>query len=682
MGQPTSPTAPCPTGSARAFPPPLDVHIGLVSSSLGTFGANGCPDPTAATACGPGKTNDDHGHLVTRSDPCGAGAPVSTYQSEGFLAWDPAQTLVPPGVPDVATLVSDTSSLVTGDGQFGCGFESQNESWYRFLVDPTPYATIALNGQTAVPSGTDTTLLQQRADFLRPDSLLTIIEVTDETDTSIQEVGIYPLFAQTEVNGMAFHLPHATTACTKPPPALGPLDPCCSSCGEATPPGCTADPACEAPNNVYTDATENISIRAFGLSGGLMSHKARYGIEFFYPPSRYVNALTSATVANAMGVQVPNPVFAGGRSPELVFYATITGVPWQLIARQDANGTPDLLGGVSALDPTKVGGFKTGAELSLTDPKGHTYWDDVVGDPEHYVLPLSPYMQESTVPRTGVDPITNQAILPVTSATNDAVNGHERTIPTPAGDIEYACIFPLPAADYIDCSMPGAECDCPEQATTNNPLCSPNPNDSGHLTLQTSAKAYPGVKNLAIAKGMGNQGVVASICAAQVTDPTSADYGYRPAVKAILDAIETTFRPLCFPKTLTPEASGQVACTILAASTQAPCACDPPGRALVPVADQCLVDEAKMNPLYPSYNWSCFCEIPQTTGSALTDCQDDVTVMSSTNGWCYVDAMTTPPLGNPALVAQCPAAEKRQLRFVNAGTPASGETIFLSCAGP
>lgn len=55
--------------------------------------------------------------------------------------------------------------------------------------------------------------------------------------------------------------------------------------------------------------------------------------------------------------------------------------------------------------------------------------------------------------------------------------------------------------------------------------------------------------------------------------------------------------------------------------------------------------------------------------------------MSSTNGWCYVDPTGSPALGNPALVAHCPASDQRQVRFVNAAAPTAGETIFLSCAG-
>jgi hypothetical protein len=71
----------------------------------------------------------------------------------------------------------------------------------------------------------------------------------------------------------------------------------------------------------------------------------------------------------------------------------------------------------------------------------------------------------------------------------------------------------------------------------DNPLCSPNPNDSMNPTLQTSLAAYPALKHLAIAKGLGAQGIVASICPAQLTDPTSADYGYLAAAQTIVQQV-------------------------------------------------------------------------------------------------------------------------------------------------
>jgi hypothetical protein len=518
----------CPTGTQRDFPPVYDVHVGMVTSSLGTFGADGCPEkPPSACPTSPNTPNDDHGHLVTRTDPCAAGD-VPSYQNEGFLAWDPQMKLTPPGETQLGSttnpgLVKSIHDVVIGAGQDGCGFESQNEAWYRFLVDPAPYQTITLSNNQVVTSGTDNTLLTQRSEFMRPDSLLAIIQLTDENDCSIKEFSSYPLFAAPEI-----HLPHPRQDCI----TKGPTDPCCASCGQATPPGCAADPLC-ASSPSYTAADENTPLRAFGL----ISHKQRYGIEFFYQPSRYVQALTSATVMNGMGMTVPNPIFAGGRSPSNVFYAAIVGVPWQLIARQK-NGMPDLVNGVSAVDATQVGGFKTAKELDLQDPKGNTFWDDIAGDPENYVSAKSPFMVESTSPRTGVDPITNIAITPPGSATPNAINGAEYTIATPPSDIEYACTFALPQP--IDCSQNAVFCDC--FGNNDKPICAPNPGNANLPTLQVAAKAYPGTKHLAIAKGLADQGMVASICPKQLTDATQPDFGYRPAAKTIIDRLKIRIR--------------------------------------------------------------------------------------------------------------------------------------------
>ena len=323
--QPGGPLAKCPDGSQREFPAVLDVHVGMVTSSLGSFGANGCPDsvPAACPGGGADTSNDDHGHLVTRTSAC-SNANVPTYQGDGFLAWDPALTQEPPGeanigdptaTPPVPGLETSFQDLVTGAGQTGCGFESQNEAWYRFLVDPSPYKAIDLNGPntTVQTSGIDSTLVDQRAAFLRPDSLLAIILLTDETDTSIKQYGQFPIDAQVTTGGNdpgIFHLPLPRQDCQ----TKGPLDRCCVSCGEPTPSGCDPDPTCTVNGKVamYTDQTENINIRAFGLSGGKMSQKARYGIEFFYQPSRYVDALTSSMVPDAAGNMVPNPIFARG----------------------------------------------------------------------------------------------------------------------------------------------------------------------------------------------------------------------------------------------------------------------------------------------------------------------------------------------------------------------------------
>ncbi len=538
----------------------------------------------------------------------------------------------------------------------------------------------------------DTTLLAQRKDFLRSDSLLAIINVTDETDTSlVHDQGSFaPLFAEE-----GDFMPTARSECSNP--AKGPDDPCCSSCGLPVPDGCPVDPSCAA-TPFYTAETDNFYLHAFGL----ITHKERYGVEFFYPPSRYVNALTSPVIANDDGVLVPNPIYsvldptqtsATVRDPTLVFYATITGVPWQLIARQTANGTPDLVNGVSALDPTAIGGFKTAAELDLRDAKGNTFWDDIVGNPEKYQPALSPFMVESTGPRHGVDPITG---VTVALGTANAMNGGERPIgPPPAGDIEYACTFPLAASQQINCAG-NSECDCfigTVGATVvdkgdGNPICGPNPADLDPTTnqprnsLQIKAKAYPGIKNLAIAQGMGDQGIAASICPAQLTDatPGRVDYGYRPAVKAIIDRLKQAIGGQCLQRSLTPDATGQVSCLVLEARDTggAACTCDGPARSFASQEQQPAITEAQQE--NPDTASECYCVINQTpAGPAQTSCQNDV-LDPQAAGWCYVDDSGIAPLGNPEIVARCPATEKREVRFVGQGVPATGATTFILCA--
>ncbi len=39
-------------------------------------------------------------------------------------------------------LIGDFSQVVQGAGIWGCGIESQLESWYRFLIQPDPYQSL------------------------------------------------------------------------------------------------------------------------------------------------------------------------------------------------------------------------------------------------------------------------------------------------------------------------------------------------------------------------------------------------------------------------------------------------------------------------------------------------------------------------------------------------------------
>ncbi len=673
--QPGGPLDKCTAGSQREFEPVLDIHVGLISSSLGSFGTNGCPETPSTFQPYGNPTMNDHGHLLSRADAASPGVNGPTYQGLGFLAWDPGGNDKPPGEPNLGLtgpgLVTNLRAMILGDGQLGCGYESQNEAWYRFLVDPTPYQSISFPNGSVVTSDIDTDLIAERKSFLRPDSLLAIINVTDETDTSVKELGGFPLFTEQE------HMYRARAECAK-----SPTDPCCASCAATPQPAnCPVDPLCVSKPR-YDDTEENIEIRAFGL----MSHQVTYGADFFYPPSRYVDALTSTTVTDANGKTVPNPIYsvldttsgdADVRDPSLVFYATITGVPWQLIARQK-DGVPDLVNGVSSLDPTQVGGFKSSAELSVADGKGHTAWDYIVGDPEKFVAPLSPFMQEKGTQRTGTDPLTGTSVT-LPGGTDNPINGHERTIPQPPGDIEYACIFPV--LEPINCADPAVTtCDCLASTPADNPLCAPNSLDPDPVTnqprrtQQIAAKAYPGIKNLAIAKGMKDQGIAASICASQLkTD--GPDYGYRPAMRAIIDRLKSVIGGQCLPRQLFPDAAGQVPCVVLEANKAGSpaCACTGVARQVVDDVHQHAIQEVQLQDA--STVGDCFCEVTPTTGAAVAACQQD-DESGATNGWCYVDETH----GDAALVTKCPASEKQQVHFVGAGRASNGAADFIICS--
>jgi hypothetical protein len=49
-------------------------------------------------------------------------------------------------------------------------------------------------------------------------------------------------------------------------------------------------------------------------------------------------------------------------------------------------------------------------------------------------------------------------------------------------------------------------------------------------------------------------------------------------------------------------------------------------------------------------------------------------------GWCYIDP--NQGLGDPSLVATCPAGQKQILRFVGSDTPSNGAMVLIACGAP
>jgi hypothetical protein len=339
-------------------------------------------------------------------------------------------------------------------------------------------------------------VLRQRADFLRQDSLVVIVMLTDENDCSVRDGGQSYLALQGLDGTAHFHLARGTEACKSDPHGTG-----CKSCWEANP---NDHPECASgwPNPSRDD---DLNVRCY-------RQKERFGVDFLQPVERYIAALTDTHLSDG----TVNPLFCRARSADgrtcilpmrsrtQVVLAAIVGVPWQSIAQ----------------DPQDLGaGYKASDELD---------WDLILGDPKANFEPLDPLMVESIEPRTGVHPVTGEELASPGRGLRNSINGSEFLNPA-RNDLQYACIFELP--EPIDCSLPenASGCDCKD--AQQSPLCW---NGASYGTTQSYAKAYPGRRHLSVLRGIGSQAVLASICAPNLTNPNAADYGYGPALDALM----------------------------------------------------------------------------------------------------------------------------------------------------
>jgi hypothetical protein len=199
-----------------------------------------------------------------------------------------------------------------------------------------------------------------------------------------------------------------------------------------------------------------------------------------------------------------------------------------------------------------------------------------------------------------------------------------------------------------------------------------------YSTTQSRAKAYPGTRHLEAMRGMGDQGVVASICPAVTDgDKNAADYGYNPAVDALVDRMRAKLRGPCLPVSL-KMTGNKVSCALLEGfpAGDGPCNCENdaryPGRVAAP--DALVTPEMKS--LY-----GCVCQVAQLDGTALASCQNDAVMAAAANGWCYVDpAQATGDASGPCtMVGSCSEGERRLIRFSATARPRPGATAFLSC---
>ena len=691
-GTPQDPAVKCPGDSTREFTPIRNIHIGVITSSLGGHGAVNCDGTTPGVR---GEQENDKGHLIATRPRFGA--ELAKYpgaqpaEAAGFLDWNPTTR---PGQA-IGPFNNSFQAMVTASSEFGCGYEAQLEAIYRFLIDPKPYERIDIGpcsaqntNDCAFPSGVDQNVLNQRKEFLRPDSLVAIIMVTDENDCSIieKQQGYYAARADD------IDLPRATAECTANPNSA-----CCRSCISGNPPGCAPDPACAANNGATPDDLDPPNLRCF-------NQKKRFGLDFLYPTARYVNALKNPRICtsrddlladgcpdgdgNGQPDVFTNPLFddlkgAGAlpRDPSLIFFAGIVGVPWQDIQAIDKIDED----GNKVAYPTNELHYKV-ADRMATDGT----WDTILGNsnPPNGVAPIAPkntLMVESIGARGGNDG-QGRALAPSSApALANPVNSHEWGN-TRQDDLMYACVFKLKTPR--DCEAiskqpePRPGCDCEElRANDNNPLCQ-NPQTNGYEKNQYFAKAYPGLRELQVLKDYGKNSIVASICARNLTDSNAQDYGYRPAVDSIVDRLKEALTGRCLPRELVADEQGKVPCSVIEVRPQG-AICDgarnrtPADANIAKAAQGRLRQEGICGAAnQPPCGAFVFC----TLGDAGEACHRNGE--QPTAGWCYVDPAQNQN-DDASLVAKCPDNEQRIIRFVDPDnrTPEPDAKVLIACFG-
>ena len=181
-------------------------------------------------------------------------------------------------------------------------------------------------------------------------------------------------------------------------------------------------------------------------------------------------------------------------------------------------------------------------------------------------------------------------------------------------------------------------------------------------------------------KDYGANAIVASICPKVVDSPnpaTDPNYGYNPAVGAIITRLKEALTGKCLPRALVPEANpdaenyGQVPCAVIeATSTKAAratavsqVALFPPTKSARPCSRTSRrLASAAARPARTATRCAC-ARITQLSGDQLTACQNNPTVTDpNLVGYCYIDEAQG--IGNADIVAKCPSTQRRILRFV------------------
>lgn len=760
---------PCAKG-APEFNPVNDIHIGIITSSLGDHGGGvSCTEGAKVNNRLLPPDVNDRAHLIATlqrgqeslsQDSRATATSLVKVDEKGFLAWGGSSQQTVPTTDDLLAATSAFRDMVKATDENGCGYESQLESWFRFLIDPVP-PRLPLDkpdkDQHTARNGVDDELLVQRAAFLRPDSLLAIVMLTDENDCSLRDTDW----------GWVATMPSIRIRTASPKCDTDPNDSCCFACSVPAPSGC--EPCSNSEESAAHDNQYQVNLRCW-------RQKQRFGYEFTYPTSRYSVGLTqrelcpdqtfgdmdcNCTQAKAIGAscspgerRLPNPLYGHvvGRKDDgtdvvsfanyptrsdnsTIFLAGIIGVPWQDIAE----------------DATRADG-KTLKYVPVTDERWTApggIWDTIYADyNDARKEPRDVRMHESVTPRGGLP-------TPEASVQADAILQHEWN--TASQDLQYACTYRLPEPKAVACPIDSEthELNCPSghredcyplaqqdaesgaMVDVKKPLCQ-NPSTGTYETTQYFAKAYPGLRELAVLKDYALQGqtagnsIVASICPKDLaSDSTSPGYGYNPAVAALIERLKAHLGGTCLPRPLNVQSNGEVPCNVIEVVDQSSLGgmdcnafckskhrnqnstgSNPAGGPSSKIA-AAILDNMRNSGICDTNTTArcdekCLCLLPQESATSntlntpeysndLQACQnaDNGPANALPPGYCYVDPQLLDEDGkhlagsNEYLVSRCPETQRRILRFVGnqptsvggAEVPLMNSRVFSACQG-
>lgn len=195
----------------------------------------------------------------------------------------------------------------------------------------------------------------------------------------------------------------------------------------------------------------------------------------------------------------------------------------------------------------------------------------------------------------------------------------------------------------------------------------------------------------------GENSIVGSICPrfakpAPAGQPEHPDFGYNPAVEAIIARLAEQLGGACLPRQLESDDKGQVNCKVFEVLPSEGAACAPasraPGREEVDsTIRNGVLSEMKRKHLCGADGQPCesLClySLQQAQGAMLDDCREGRTVTNGA-GFCYVDPDPAPRgqgIGNVGLVEPCPATERRLIRLVGPDTPQRNANTIIACMG-